>query len=141
MGRFILDRRTVLRGIGGATVALPPLEIMMRGTARAAGDEQPKRFLIAYGGIAIGATYPVAQNETIPKDRGASYTLTRGLAPLDGGPGWQVGGESYASVRDDAGIITGLYMPYDKAPGSPGGTLSAFHGGFTHWCQMSGIRV
>ena len=53
MSRFVISRRTVLRGAGGLALALPPLEIMSRpGTAHAAPG--PKRFVMAYSGSSLG---------------------------------------------------------------------------------------
>ncbi|HET6585142.1 MAG TPA: hypothetical protein VFG69_16910, partial [Nannocystaceae bacterium] len=52
---FRLQRRTLLRGIAGAALALPALEIMGPSAARAGGGGAPKRFVMMYGGMSIGA--------------------------------------------------------------------------------------
>ena len=52
-----LSRRTVLKGVGGAAVALPVLECMLddNGTADAqTRDPMPKRYAIVFAGQAIG---------------------------------------------------------------------------------------
>ena len=54
MPRFTIGRRTLLRGLGGSAVALPPLEIM---GARAAGAQTagiPRRFVQSFCGVSHG---------------------------------------------------------------------------------------
>jgi len=83
MPSFKLSRRTVLRGAGSIAVALPWLEAMGEGRARAQTASVPlKRFISVYqpGGTvregAIGDKYTPTGSET-------SFTMSPILAPLD----------------------------------------------------------
>lgn len=94
MGRFVLSRREVLRGlIGGAvvTVGLPPLEAMMNGngTAYAAGGSFPVRFLSFQWG-----------NGTRDMDV---------WRPLSEGPDWQPSAllQPLVPVKDYCSVLTG----------------------------------
>ena len=51
-----LDRRTVLRGLGGVAVGLPVLECMLNsnGTALAQATALPKRYAVVFTGQALG---------------------------------------------------------------------------------------
>src|SRR6185436_1267275 len=82
-----MNRRTMLRGLGGAGVvslALPPLEAMMNrhGTAYAAGPF-PKRFGVWYYGCGITARdRQSAIDNFFPKTPGATWDPPRLLMPL-----------------------------------------------------------
>ncbi len=71
-----LSRRRFLQGVGGATLALPFLNIFGRGTARAggAGVQPPDNFIVVVHrqGMVMDQWYPRA-----------GFTLPRMLAPLD----------------------------------------------------------
>ncbi|HLT39017.1 MAG TPA: DUF1552 domain-containing protein [Enhygromyxa sp.] len=71
-----LSRRTVLRGLGGAAIALPMLDAMRGRPARALEPKPPRRLIIMY-----------TPNGTIahnfwPKGAGADFTLSPILTPL-----------------------------------------------------------
>ncbi|MDQ3036469.1 MAG: DUF1552 domain-containing protein [Myxococcota bacterium] len=51
--RRTLDRRTFLRGAGTVAIALPFLEPMMRGHARAGAAEPPERCITAFFGLGV----------------------------------------------------------------------------------------
>lgn len=81
MKKFVLSRRTMLRGmIGGAAVALalPPLEAMLNpnGTALANGDALPRRFMTWFFGNGVRL------DRWTPQTQGPGYELTEELAPL-----------------------------------------------------------
>jgi hypothetical protein len=82
-----LNRRTLLRGLGGAGVvslALPPLEAMLNGngTAYAAGPF-PKRFGVWYYGCGITAhDRQLAIDNFFPKTPGPTWDPPRLLMPL-----------------------------------------------------------
>src|SRR5262245_58309506 len=139
MAGFKLQRRTILKGIGGAVLALPALEIMHPGRARAA--EPPRRFVVIYGGLSVGAD----DNPDLitPDNAGLGYDLKRALLPLGAGalpvnPG--LGGQGY-DVQQHTSIVSGLKLPWDTGSGVPPGGRSAeqFHYN-TMGPQMSGIR-
>jgi len=106
-----LNRRNVLRGLlGGAavTVALPWFESLAPRSARASGGASPKRFLLYFWGNGI------QPSRWIPKDEGASWTLSDQLMPL-------------APVKDVISVITGLEVKTgndDAHISGPGGFLT-----------------
>ncbi len=131
-----LPRRGLLRGLAGAALALPCLEIMMP-RARA-GQSTPRRFVMLYGGISIGGT----EERVIPTSAGTDYALTRGLLPLGSDalpsdPG--LGGQGL-NVRDHVSVVSGLKIPWDTGSGVPeGGRTVEFHAN-TQGPQLSGMR-
>jgi hypothetical protein len=130
MARFVLDRRTVLRGAGGLAMALPPLEIMSRsGTARAA--TAPRRFVMAYGGSSLG-TEKDRRAETIvtPTSTGLDYQPSIAFAPL---------ADPASNVKADVTIVSGLKLPWGSSP-PPGGRVPGFHGNTTV-PQFTGTRT
>ena len=78
MGRNQLRRRTFLRGLGGAMLALPILECMMdsHGVALAQGRPLPKRFGVFFWGNGVRL------DRWVPTSTGAGYQLSPALAPL-----------------------------------------------------------
>ena len=98
MSRFLLDRRTMLRGLlGGAaiTVALPPLEAMLNahGTAFADGAALPRRFILYFwaNGMLPDRFTPIGAGE------GDAWQLSEQLAPL-------------APVKSKMSIATGMQV-------------------------------
>ena len=94
MGRFTLNRRTVLRGmLGGAAiaVALPPLEAMfdVNGTAYAGGETIPKRFGVFFWGNGV------KKDRWNPSGTGADYPLSPALEPL-------------AAVKEYVSVVSGM---------------------------------
>lgn len=129
MGRpFRLQRRTLLRGIAGTALALPALEIMGPSSARAGGGAAPKRFVMMYGGMSIGADGQ--PNLVVPDLVGAGYDLKRALGPIGAealpvNPG--LGGQGYG-VQDHVSVVSGLTIPWDTGNGvPPGGKTPEFH--------------
>lgn len=132
-----LQRRTVLRGLGGAVVGLPLLDCMLNdhGTALAQSvTPLPKRYAIVFAGQALGGddyahdeqkvngqNLTQAGHYIVPPQSGAGYTLTTPLRPL-------------AMLQNDFSLVSGMRIPYDvnsAAPASvpPGGAFRDFHGG------------
>jgi hypothetical protein len=95
MGRFFLQRRTLLRG-AGATVALPLLEAMLNssGTALAQGMALPKRLGVFFfgNGVILSRYRPAAT--------GAGWALSEALQPL-------VNVKSYVNVISGYNVKTG----------------------------------
>lgn len=94
MGKFVLNRRTMLRGVLGSAavaLALPPLEAMLNanGTAMANGDPLPRRFVSWFFGN--GVRLP----QWTPASQGTDYELTEELAPL-------------AKVKDYCSVLSGF---------------------------------
>ena len=130
--RFKIDRRTVLRGMGGVAVGLPALELMGRpdrwGSSRARAQEGPKRFLVAYAGTSVGAD---AQDRDFitPNAVGRGYELREATEPL-GTPGME-------GVQDEISLVTGLRIPHDGSPGGRGD--STVHNRIVG-CTVAGTR-
>ncbi|WP_164012493.1 DUF1552 domain-containing protein [Pyxidicoccus trucidator] len=95
--KFQLSRRTLLRG-AGALMALPVLEQMLPGTARAATGPVPRRLAVFY--TPNGIHMP----KWTPTGTGANWALTPTLAPL-------------AAVKSDLLVLSGLA----NFPGLPDG--------------------
>jgi hypothetical protein len=78
MRHTTLKRRTFLRGVGGAMLALPVLEGMLNtdGTALAQGRLLPKRFGVFFWGNGVRL------DRWVPSATGLNYALSAELAPL-----------------------------------------------------------
>jgi len=78
MRRTTLKRRTFLRGVGGAMLALPVLEAMLdrHGTALAQGRALPKRFGVFFWGNGVRL------DRWNPSATGPNYPLSPELQPL-----------------------------------------------------------
>jgi hypothetical protein len=116
MSSFKLDRRTLLRGMGGIALALPALEIM-RGGPRRAHAAATRRFVLSYAGISTGAYKPADQ--VVPDAAGPNYDVKRGLQPL-----------LDMNIRDDVSVVSGLVIPWsttDAEAVPPGGRSRFFH--------------
>lgn len=89
MRRTTLKRRTFLRGVGGAMLALPVLEAMLdrHGTALAQGRALPKRFGVFFWGNGVRL------DRWNPSATGPNYPLSPELQPL-------------APVRDYVNVIS-----------------------------------
>src|SRR5882672_4306834 len=112
-----LNRRAVLRGAFGASVALPVLEIMFdsSGTAFAQGMPLPKRYLVCFDGQSLGGDGDPLHNDYVPNTVGRSYDLKSALAPL-------------ATVKDEVSVVSGLQIPTAMGGAVPaGGRRDDFH--------------
>lgn len=131
MARFQLTRRSVLRGAGGVTLALPALEIMSQGRRAAAAATDNKYYAVCYGGISVGG-YQKPWDLVTPTKTGAAYEITRGLEPI-----------ANLQVKDEVGLVSGLKVPWVGARGStslpPAGRTVEFH--FNSLVQQSAGRV
>lgn len=121
-----LARRSFLKGIGGAAIGLPFLEVMMPSRALAQSTA-PVRYVVAFGGMSIGGDCNVnPATNVIPATTGTGYALTRGLRPLGG----RATDSKYPweSVKDAVTVVSGLRIPVELAGNIPsGGRVSAFH--------------
>jgi hypothetical protein len=96
-----ISRRAVLRG-AGAVVALPLLEAMTPGVARASGAKPPLRMAFLY--VPNGVHMP----DWTPKEVGAGFALPPVLEPL-------------RAVKDDLLVLSGLTLDPARAHGDGGG--------------------
>ncbi len=108
MKRFSLSRRAVLRGLGGAAVPLPLLEIMGARGARAQPAPPPPRFLVTFGGLSTRQPSYI-----VPTKVGRDYDVKRGLAPL-----------ATNGIKNDVSVVSGLLIPVS----GPGGWTADWHG-------------
>lgn len=100
------SRRAVLRGIAGAALALPALEIMgWRRGARAQDVPIPSRYLVCFGGMSTGRKWRDADDDTVdllvPAATGPGYDLPLALEPL-----------AAHAVHGDVSVVSGLTLPW-----------------------------
>ena len=78
-----MNRRALLKGLGGVAIALPALEIMLdrHGEAHADGGPIPKRFFLGLMGQALSAD-DAPTDLYVPSIVGPSYDLKLALTPL-----------------------------------------------------------
>jgi len=135
---FRLQRRTVLRALGGVAVGLPALECMLdaHGEALASGSGLPLRYAIVFAGQALGGDeweedrYMIAGERfqesghfIVPPETGAGYSVTTPLQPL-----------ADLGLMDDFSLVSGLRIPWSATSVEPadvpaGGAFRDFHGG------------
>lgn len=112
-----ISRRAMIRGAGGVAITLPPLEIMFdrHGTAYGAATPVPKRYLVCFGGTALGGDGDPVHNDYVPNTVGRNYDLKSALAPL-------------ASVKDEVSVVSGLQIPTANGGAVPAaGRRDDFH--------------
>jgi hypothetical protein len=114
-----ISRRSLLRGIGGAAVALPFLEIM-HDAAPARAADIPKRYMVCVAGSSIGSGNIDIDETYVPSRTGFDYDLKTALAPLAGGT--LGSGAVYSDVSDEVSVITDLRIPWASMNG---GTVPA----------------
>ncbi len=123
-----ISRRTMLRGIGGATLALPALEIF--GTRAVTAAPPPQRYVIMFGGSSFCAG-DNPQTAVIPDAEGPlSERLTRALQPLE-----------EFQVASATSFVSGLKLPWAENGRVPaGGRVVKFHAQTTG-PLLSGMRT
>jgi hypothetical protein len=125
MARHHLNRRTFLRGLGGATVALPFLEIMSEAKGATAS---PLRYLVCFGGVSIAGERSTP-NELVPNTIGANYDLKTATAPF-----------GTTNIASEISIISGLKIPSAGSGAVPaGGRINSFHSTMVS-PLLSGVR-
>ncbi len=103
-----IRRRALLRGLGGAAVALPALDIMLdgRGEAYAQGGKPiPKRYVVCFAGTSLGGDNDRVHNLYVPDKIGPDYDLKLALQPL-------------AAVKSEVSVVSGLRIPVGSGPGA-----------------------
>jgi hypothetical protein len=126
-------RRLFLRGLGGAAIALPLLDIMLdeNGTAYAGGGALPRRYLLCFGGFSLGADGINDPQQYIPDTIGPGYDLKAALAPLAG----------HGSVKDHITVVSGLRVDFAQSgeTPAPGGFNVGFH--HSHNSLLAGLTT
>ena len=113
-----IHRRSVLRGLGGAVVALPFLEAMLPREA-SAKNGSPCRYVGLFAGLEHRAC--------IPTGTGATYTMPTGLASA---PAPALPVPSLEDLREHFSIVTGTGIEGTGPSGvtPPGGKANPHHG-------------
>lgn len=117
-----LNRRTFLRGLGGISIALPTLEIMLDGQLAHAQAAPAKRIGVFFVGQSLGADGD-RRNFFVPPSAGANYVTSVGLRPLE-----------TRNVKSDVSVVSGLYIPTGSGPGNRG---PEYHP-YAHWPMLNG---
>lgn len=116
--KFRLDRRAMLKGLGGVSIGLPLLEIMLDGSkAFAQAAMPPKRYVVFFNGQSTGADDDPQHNDLVPNTVGPGYDLKSALAPL-------------GALSSEVSVISGLKIPtaHDNGGTIPaGGRSDDFH--------------
>lgn len=110
MKKFVLNRRTLLKGLGAA-VALPTLEAMLNtsGTALANGTALPKRLVVWFFGN--GVILP----KWVPTQTGGTWALSEELAPL-------------GNVKDYVNVVSGYRVKTPDLRGHHNGQAGILSG-------------
>lgn len=117
-----LSRRTVLRGAGGVTLALPILEAMVDGRkAHAQTAQVRKKLVICFSGHSIGTGSPAGgpAAHLVPTGTGPGYDLTNrmSLAPI-----------KQANLQQYVTVVSKLRIPWTASGATPAGGWSGdFH--------------
>jgi hypothetical protein len=142
-----LNRRTLLRGVGGLAVGLPALEAMSRSTATAATSPAPKRLVVFFTPNGTNANNSeLVEPDFWPEQTGPSFKLGPEVAPLEplrkrllmvSG----VNGDSMAQNVEDAfgdlhsiglsQMLTGVPYVLDPASALPGSLPGGYAGGIS----------
>ncbi|MFO0726188.1 MAG: DUF1552 domain-containing protein [Myxococcota bacterium] len=138
-----LNRRTLLRGIGGAAIGLPVLECMLDKKAEAQALT-PKRYGIVFAGQSIGGDGWAKDSQRI---NGRTFTETgHFIAPLSFGRGYALTTplQPLMALQNDFSIVSNFAIPFsatstDGADVPPGGAFRDFHGGGAS-PLLSGVR-
>lgn len=111
-----LSRRAVLRGVGGAVVGLPLLEIMLE-SQPAHAQTPPSRYLVMFAGQSLGADGDPVHNLIVPDATGPGYDLKTATMPL-----------ADFDVQEEVTIVSGLDIPVANGGSPPpGGRPDDFH--------------
>ncbi len=109
MPTFKLNRRAMLKGMGGVAISLPLLEAMVDAQPALAQAAAPRRYIVCFGGQSMGADNDPLHDDYVPNKVGAGYDLKTALAPL-------------AGVQSEVSVISGLRIP---TAADNGGTVPA----------------
>ncbi|MBA2662421.1 MAG: DUF1552 domain-containing protein [Bradymonadaceae bacterium] len=121
---FKMSRRSVLKGIAGAALGLPMLDVMLNGHGEAFADTHhnssglPQRFLVCFGGQSLGCDGDRVHNMYVPERVGADYDLKTALVPLG----------LYNNIKDEVTVVSGLRIATANGGAIPsGGRSDDFH--------------
>lgn len=101
-----LDRRTLLRGLGGLAIGLPMLDVMRPRRSAAGEPEVPKRYLVGFGGFSLCMDHTTTPPLAVPAGVGRDYVLHPLAANLH-------------DLHDDLLWLSGMSIPIAPAGGQP----------------------
>lgn len=129
-----LTRRSLLRALGPAALALPALELTCE---RASAQEPPKRFVLMYAGMSASRGGGPG-NLVVPTSAGRGYGLSRPLLSLGAGE-LPYGGSGY-DVQNDVSVVSGLKIPWGTGLDIPPAGRSVHFHYNTSEPQTTGMR-
>ena len=98
MKKFALDRRAVLKGLGGITLGLPLLEAMLDSRAAFAQNAPPLRYLVFFNGQSQGADGDAGPSQMVPSVVGPNWDAKAAL-------------DNLKTLTGDISVISGLRIP------------------------------
>jgi len=111
-----LHRRAFLASMGGLSISLPLLEIMLDSKPAFAGGP-PLRYLVLWGGQSMGADGDPLVDDFVPNSLGTGYDLKTATQPF-----------ATYGVEDEITIVSGLHIPTANGGAVPdGGRADDFH--------------
>ncbi|MFZ5470713.1 MAG: DUF1552 domain-containing protein [Myxococcota bacterium] len=114
-----LHRRAVLKGLGGVSIGLPLLEVMLD-SQKAFGQSAtpPKRYMVFFDGQSLGADRDTRHNDLVPNTIGRDYDLKSATAPL----------ANHNNIKNEVSIVSGLSIPVaNGGPVPAAGRRDDFH--------------
>ncbi len=117
MTKFSLDRRAVLKGLGGITLGLPLLEVMLDSRAAFAQNAPPLRYLVFFNGQSQGADGDASPSQMVPSVIGPNWDAKPAL-------------DNLKALTADISVISGLKIPTATDNGGTvpaGGRSDDFH--------------
>lgn len=129
---YQIDRRSFLKGLGGAAISLPLFDFFLNesGTAYAQGAPLPMRYLLMMHGLSPAsdldsnaATYVRDFNNRlvnylVPNGYGSAYTPVRGLLPLN----------NFPNLKPYVSVFSNLDLPFNLSGAPPaGGYVGGVH--------------
>lgn len=133
--KHTLPRRTFLRGLGGAILGLPVLDIMLNtnGDALAlTAGELPRHYAVILNGQSLGADNDSQLHRYYaPNNTGFNYDLT-GKVALEAlnNPFSQYAGADPGLIKSAVSVVSNLSIPVGDNP-PPGGRETGFHASHT----------
>ena len=117
MKKFALDRRAVLKGLGGITLGLPLLEAMVDSKTAFAQSAPPMRYLVFFNGQSQGADGDSSPSQVVPTVVGPNWDARLAL-------------DNLKTLTGEISVISGLKIPTSSENGGSipaGGRSDDFH--------------
>lgn len=131
-----IDRRTFLKGLGGAVVALPLFDFFLNSNGIAyaqTASALPKRYLLMANGISLTKAGNYT-NFLLPLQQGNGYDLRNGLMPIG----------KYTNLQDYVSVLTNLRLPYTYSSSTADAPVAGYKGDFhvaANRAQLTGLQT